>query len=121
MTFMLIAIISVIVLALFAVVFLSRRSQDFAVQHHQPAPGHLLGVPLVLPPQRQVVWRHEMARRGRPLISRQRSKPVKKKSKGISHLHGKLRRRVIFKRQRKQQVHRRKPTRRLVPKTPADD
>ncbi|KAH7957157.1 hypothetical protein HPB52_015675 [Rhipicephalus sanguineus] len=53
MTFMLIAVISVIVVTLFAVVFLSRKSQDVVMRRLHPEQSPQAMLPFQLPPKHQ--------------------------------------------------------------------
>lgn len=95
MTFMLIAIISVIVITLFAVVFLSRNSQEAVLRHSQqnyrPPPQRL---PIVVAPRRQILLRHRQS----PVEAqhqRQAAK-VRKQQRRPSRLRRKLAKKFVF-------------------------
>ncbi|XP_065309169.1 uncharacterized protein [Dermacentor albipictus] len=110
MTFMLIAVISVIVVTLFAVVFLSRKSQDVVLRRLHPDRSPRSMLPFDLPPQHQIRVDERMVSRRRPIFGRQRQKnsgrrTVAKSARSransfIARIHRRLARKPFFKRQK---------------------
>ncbi|KAK8784266.1 hypothetical protein V5799_009381 [Amblyomma americanum] len=114
MTFMLIAVISVIVVTLFAVVFLSRKSQDVVIHRMHPGRPADAMLPFQLPPRHQVQVQERMVRRRRPFMSRQQQKKGHGKRRSaaavarsranhlVARIHRRLFRKPFFKRQKHQ-------------------
>ncbi|XP_075539161.1 uncharacterized protein LOC142573791 [Dermacentor variabilis] len=109
MTFMLIAVISVIVVTLFAVVFLSRKSQDVVMRRLHPDRSPRSMLPFDLPPQHQIRVDERMVSRRRPIFGRQRQKSgrrtVAKSARSransfVARIHRRLGRKPFFKRQK---------------------
>ncbi|KAH7958530.1 hypothetical protein HPB49_002196 [Dermacentor silvarum] len=110
MTFMLIAVISVIVVTLFAVVFLSRKSQDVVMRRLHPDRSPRAMLPFQLPPQHQIRVEERMVSRRRPVFGRQQKKksgrrPVAKSARSrannfVARIHRRLGRKPFFKRQK---------------------
>ncbi|XP_075745313.1 uncharacterized protein LOC142803669 [Rhipicephalus microplus] len=129
MTFMLIAVISVIVVTLFAVVFLSRKSQDVVMRRLHPDRPPQAMLPFQLPPKHQVRVEERLVSRRRPIFGRQRQKKSGRRSlaKSVSNrannfvarIHRRLGRKPFFKRQ-KHRSHKGK-ARRKQPQRSSDD
>ncbi|KAL1440424.1 hypothetical protein MTO96_009465 [Rhipicephalus appendiculatus] len=128
MTFMLIAVISVIVVTLFAVVFLSRKSQDVVMRRLHPDRAPQAMLPFQLPPKHQVRIEERMVSRRRPIFGRQRQKKGARRSLAksasnrannfVARIHRRLGRRPFFKRQKQRP---RKAKARRKPQKSSDD
>ncbi|KAH6932439.1 hypothetical protein HPB50_005912 [Hyalomma asiaticum] len=116
MTFMLIAVISVIVVTLFAVVFLSRKSQDVVMRRLHPDRSPRALLPFQLPPRHQassygaVRVEERMVSRRRPIFGKQLQKRGVRRSIAksasnrannfVARIHRRLGRKPFFKRQK---------------------
>ncbi|CAN7945360.1 unnamed protein product [Ixodes hexagonus] len=106
MTFMLIAVISVIVVTLFAVVFLSRKSQEVVLRRSNPS-GQVMRLPIAVPPRNHILFRKNVAgHRQGPVMGRVKGGKKRKRSKGLARLHRNLAGKIFFKRQKKHSKHR---------------
>ncbi|KAH9376660.1 hypothetical protein HPB48_005871 [Haemaphysalis longicornis] len=125
MTFMLIAVISVIVVTLFAVVFLSRKSQDVVMRRMHPEIPPAARLAFELPPK-HLVQTHERMVRRRPVVARQKQKRKRAKKGKVSSVRRRaqnivakisksLASKLHFKRQKKH------PRRRKAKATPPAD
>ncbi|CAN8016319.1 unnamed protein product [Ixodes persulcatus] len=106
MTFMLIAVISVIVVTLFAVVFLSRKSQEVVMRRNYPN-TQLVRLPIAVPPRNHILFRKPVAGyRPGPIMRHQKGGRKRKKARGLARLHNRFAGNVFFKSQKKRPKHR---------------